>query len=251
LPENGGLAFGGPRVPPAFVVDERTARRFLARPNPTGRPNSDVLRPLIGAADLARPRHRWVVDFPEHFDPAEPPLYAAPFRRLERTRCQRRGRWWALPRTGPGLRAALARHDRFLVVTRDACTPHFTWLMAPALPDDSLLVVARDDDFVHGVLQSHAFAAWWRTFRGRRAAARLVLAFPFPWPPETPLARLSAAQEERRHAVARAARAGAAREIDEAVAAAYGWPADLASDTLLARLLALHRRRTASPILDT
>lgn len=39
--------------------------------------------------------------------------------------------------------------------------------------------------------------------------------------------------------------ADAHRALDEAVAAAYGWPADLADDDILARLLALNLERAA------
>lgn len=35
------------------------------------------------------------------------------------------------------------------------------------------------------------------------------------------------------------------RDLDRAVAAAYGWPADLAEEDVLARLLALNRERAA------
>jgi type II restriction/modification system DNA methylase subunit YeeA len=34
------------------------------------------------------------------------------------------------------------------------------------------------------------------------------------------------------------------RELDEAVAAAYGWPVDLVKDELLRRLLALNQERS-------
>ena len=40
--------------------------------------------------------------------------------------------------------------------------------------------------------------------------------------------------------------AHAHRELDEAVTAAYGWPADLADDGILARLLALNQERAAA-----
>jgi hypothetical protein len=40
--------------------------------------------------------------------------------------------------------------------------------------------------------------------------------------------------------------AAAHRRLDEAVAAAYGWPADLPDDDLLARLLALNLSRAAT-----
>jgi type II restriction/modification system DNA methylase subunit YeeA len=44
--------------------------------------------------------------------------------------------------------------------------------------------------------------------------------------------------------------ANAHRELDEAVAAAYGWPADLADDDILARLLALNQERAAAEAAD-
>ena len=40
---------------------------------------------------------------------------------------------------------------------------------------------------------------------------------------------------------------GLHRRLDEAVAAAYGWPADIAEDDALARLLALNLARSATP----
>jgi hypothetical protein len=36
------------------------------------------------------------------------------------------------------------------------------------------------------------------------------------------------------------------RALDEAIAAAYGWPADLSDDEVLRRLLALNRERCSS-----
>ncbi len=40
--------------------------------------------------------------------------------------------------------------------------------------------------------------------------------------------------------------ANAHRKLDEAVAAAYGWPADLSDDEILARLFALNQERAAA-----
>jgi hypothetical protein len=37
------------------------------------------------------------------------------------------------------------------------------------------------------------------------------------------------------------------RALDEAVAAAYGWPADLSNDEVLGRLLELNRARSGAP----
>jgi hypothetical protein len=41
------------------------------------------------------------------------------------------------------------------------------------------------------------------------------------------------------------------RKLDEAVFAAYGWPADLSDDEILARLLELNLARTASSVITT
>jgi type II restriction/modification system DNA methylase subunit YeeA len=40
--------------------------------------------------------------------------------------------------------------------------------------------------------------------------------------------------------------ANAHKALDEAVAAAYGWPADLSDDEILARLFALNQERAAA-----
>ena len=104
-------------------------------------------------------------------------------------------------------------------------------------------------------------------------------AFPFPWPLNTPDDALTEAQLAHREAIAAAAVSLndqreawlnppnidpdelrqrtmtnlynappvwlqiALQEIDEAVAAAYGWPADLSDDEILSRLLALNLER--------
>ena len=101
--------------------------------------------------------------------------------------------------------------------------------------------------------------------------------FPFPWPPATPLGKLTRTQEEQRSAIAQAARAldaqrcewlgdraekkrtltalykarpawlvNAHAALDDAVAAAYGGSADLPEDDLVQRLLALNQERAAS-----
>ena len=81
------------------------------------------------------------------------------------------------------------------------------------------------------------------TARSRRDPAHAVASYPFPWPPGTGLSALTAAQEEHRHAIARAIRGNDAENLNAAVAAAYGWPADLEDAELLKRLGELNRAR--------
>jgi len=65
LPENQGIAFQGPSPKAPFDIVEAIAWPMLEAPtNVNGRPNSDVVRPVIGAIDIARrPRSEWTIDF--------------------------------------------------------------------------------------------------------------------------------------------------------------------------------------------
>src|SRR5271157_6464492 len=98
LPENRGLAFHGDEKRGAFEITEAQARRFLAAPNVHGKPNSDVVRPWTGVADLLRtPQHQWIIDFPPGMDEREAVLYALPFAHLRRhaqPAQRRRLSWW-------------------------------------------------------------------------------------------------------------------------------------------------------------
>ncbi len=240
LPENAGLAFLGEAAWSPAILTARAAKGLAAKPNPCGRPNSDVLRRRLGLVDGA-PAEDWQIDFPDHFTVQEAALYEQPFASLQK----RSGGAWLNPHTNPDLRRALARVSRYLALPATATAPDWRWIEEDLLPDATLLVVARDDDFTHGVLQSTPFAAWHHAHRARLDPVRIVESFPFPWLPVTPLSALTATQEEHRHAVARAARSGDVEQLNAAVLAAYGWPGDITDLELLSRLLELHARRVS------
>ena len=246
LAENAGLFHRGePGWAPAALT-ARQAATLRAAANPSGRPNTDVLRGCLGFA-APRLRERWQIDFAPHLTAQEARLYVEPFARLaRRLEAARPGEWWVNPHAAPALRSALARLDRFLVQPILASRPAWHWVDAVWLPDDSLLVAARDDDFTGGVLQSRVFAAWWRDARPAAGPLRALQSFPFPWPPDTALGALSRPQQDLRSEIGRAARAGNAPQIDASVAAAYGWPADLENPELVERLHALNARRPAA-----
>jgi hypothetical protein len=246
LPENDGLVFAGESRTHAAGIPPAVAGQMLGTRNAHGKPNADVLRQVATAAGPHPPRIHWQVDFPPGLSEGEARLYELPFRQLLRHARPDRPDWWINPGADVPLRAALARRDRYLVTSPGVGPPAFWWLESPIIPDDTLLAVARDDDFVHGVLQARPFALWWRRFHSPRAPVLAISAYPFPWPPVTRLSALSKCQEEHRHAVARAARGGGAALPDAAVLAAYGWPPDLTDAELLTRLLALNHRRAAA-----
>lgn len=235
LAENLPFAFRGERLEPARIVTAADAKRLRAACNATGKLNADVLREFVGASPDGGERHAIAVDFPSGMTIAEAQLYAAPFAILA-------ARDGALRNAGrdDALRNALARLERFLACPVDESEPAFAWIEGDVLPDDSLVVWARDDDFSAAVLASRAFALWCARTSGALTALR---SFPFPWPPATPLSALTREQEEQRFALARAARSEDGDAIDAALAAAYGWPTDADDAELLARLSAAHAKR--------
>ncbi len=245
LPENAGLGYQGERVALTASIPPKLAERMLGTRNPNGKSNADVLRQLATATDPRRPSVHWLVDFPGSMDEREASLYEHPFHHLYRTMRPTRDRWWTNPHADERLRAALTRRERYLATPIGAEPPAWMWFDSAVIPDDTLIAVARDDDFTHGVLAARPFAVWWRRFHSRRTPTLALAAYPFPWPPETGLSALSATQEEQRHAVARAARSGDNAALNTAVAAAYGWPTDLDDDALLTRLGDLNRTRAA------
>lgn len=236
LLENAGLAFlGEPAWTPA-QLSEHEAHRLLAMPNACGRPNADVIRRRLAVVD-GSPVESWQIDFPEHFTLQEAALYEAPFALLQKHYAQ----VGVTPSLNPDLRRALARVSRWLALPADADSPDWRWIEDDLLPDVSLLAVARDDNYTHGVLASRAFALWWAEHRRHPVLA--VESFPFPWPPATPLSALTKAQEEHRHTITRVARGEDADALNGAVLAAYGWPADLDDRELLEKLAMLQRQR--------
>jgi type II restriction/modification system DNA methylase subunit YeeA len=155
----------------------------------------------------------------------------------------------------------------------------FAWLDGSIVPDQQLIVFARDDDYFFGVLHSHAHEVWslrMGTWLGvgndpRYTPTTCFETFPFPRP-----------DEAQREAIAEAARkldelrrnwlnppdadeatlkkrtltnlynerptwlANAHASLDRAVWAAYAWPEppeETDDETILSRLLALNLER--------
>ena len=152
------------------------------------------------------------------------------------------------------------------------------------LPDHATFAIARDDDYFFGVLHSRAHEVWARAqgtqLREVESGFRYTPTstfetFPFPWPPgkepkdsprSRPLPRprgnwwssATAGSIRPRRAPEELAKLtltnlynkrpkwleNAHRKLDEAVFAAYGWPAMLTDEEILERLLALNEIRS-------
>ncbi|MGB8260922.1 MAG: DNA methyltransferase [Terracidiphilus sp.] len=196
-----------------------------------------------------------------------------------------RRKWWLLKRTCPGLRRALRGLRRCIVTPEVAKHRVFAWIDTDVVPDHTCHVIAREDDYFFGLLHSQAHELWvlqtGSTLEDRPRYNSLTTfgTFPFPWPPGTEPAEEA---DPRVKAIADAARelvrlrdawlnppdiapeelknrtltnlynarpewlANAHRALDEAVFAAYGWPANLSREEILSRLLALNHERAAA-----
>lgn len=190
-----------------------------------------------------------------------------------------RHEWWLHERPRVDMRAALARLERYIATPNVTKHRLFVWLPADVLPDHQLIVFARDDDYTFGLLHSRVHEVWARRMGTqvreyesgfRYTPTTTFETFPFPRP-----------RDQQREAIAAAAHRlnelregwlnppGATEEelekrtltnlynempawlrdaheaLDRAVLDAYGWPADISDEDLLARLLELNLERAA------
>jgi hypothetical protein len=179
------------------------------------------------------------------------------------------------------MRKALAPLKRYIVTPLVSKFRVFAWLPVEVLPENLLNVFAREDDYFFGVLQSHIHEVWGLHMgtaleeRPRYTPTSTFETFPFPWPPgrepknSPPVKAIAAAaselvakrdnwlnpsdasQEELKKRTLTnlynahpAWLADAHRKLDEAVFAAYGWPATLTDAEILEKLLKLNHERS-------
>lgn len=304
LAENKGLCFLGVMKSGPFDISADLAESMLKEPlNPNGRPNSDVVKPRLGAQDVTgRGYEGWVIDF-NAMSEADAARYERPFeyvvRQVKPIRDHvrdplMRSKWWLHGRSRPALRQALTGLERCIITPEVSKHRVFVWMDTAIVPDHTCHVVARDDDYMMGVLHSRIHEVWtlaqcsWMGVGNdpRYSSSRTFETFPFPWAPDN-----EPTDDPSVQAVAEAARELATdrdawlnppdasstelkkrtltnlynanpawlqndhRKLDEAVFAAYGWPADLSNDEILARLLQLNQERSAhqdalSPTVD-
>ncbi|MFO1420317.1 MAG: type IIL restriction-modification enzyme MmeI [Candidatus Competibacteraceae bacterium] len=224
LPENAGCSFFGLCLAGAFAVDSATARRWLREPNPHGRPNSDVLRPIWNGVDVTQGwKGRWVIDFGTDLSENEAALYEAPFARvLEQVKPVRMSNreksrvdyWWRHGRPRPELRRKLAGLTRYIATPETAKHRFFVWFPISAAPEHSLIVIPRDDDVTFGVLSSRFHTVWALAMGGtmghedrpRYNSTMTFETFPFPTGLTPNLPASAYADDPRAQAIADAAR---------------------------------------------
>jgi len=202
LPVNAGFGYIADVKSGKFDITEEEALDLLARPNPHGAPNSDVVLPWINTLDvLRRDRRMWIVDFGVSTSCEAAALYEAPYALvLERVwpsrskvkRKKYRENWWLHAEPCGEMRRRVGAVERFLVTPTVAKHRVFAWWHHPTLPDHQLVAFGTDDDYVFGVLHSKVHELWARRqgtqLRERESGFRYTPTtcfetFPFPWPP--------------------------------------------------------------------
>ncbi|MBA2356974.1 MAG: class I SAM-dependent DNA methyltransferase [Actinobacteria bacterium] len=282
LVRNRGHAFQGPIPRSAgFIIGVDEAADLLERPDAD---YSSVVRPYLTSQDIAhRPDQtpsRWVIDFGEMSLERADQFPAAMEIVRERVRPGRMHdaaqmrRWWLFWNPRPAMRAALAPLPRYIAGTRHGVRLHYVWVRPHVMSSDATIAFAFADTAAVGVLSSAAHLAWaWRQSSTIRTDIRYTptSAFgTFPWP----LGPLNAVGEVAERLYARRSEICLDRDIgltklynqldegawtdlrdlhrglDEAVAAAYGWPSKVAhdADETNRRLLELNRAIAAGEI---
>ena len=202
LPENSSLSFMGTIKVGAFDLTAEQSAKMLAAPlNPNGRPNSDVVKPLINGEDITgHPRGMWIIDFGADMPEAEAAKYEIPFEyvkahvKAERAKNNResyRKYWWIHGESRPAMRKALQGLQRYIVTVLVAKYRLFAWVPAIVSPSARVIVIARDDDYFFGVLHSRIHELWALRMGGRHGIGNdptynnsvCFETFPFPWPP--------------------------------------------------------------------
>ena len=197
-----------------FDLDDHDAVAILeGSGNPNLKPNSDVILPITNGRDaLQRKPQRWVINLCRLTE-GEAALYEAPFQHVlsevKPSRDLNRDKglktyWWKLQRSRPDMMRAISGLARFIAIPRVAKYRVCLWFTLPTLTDDQTVVIAKDDDFTFGVLQSGIHDLWaYRTgtqVRERESGFRYrkecFETFPFPEPTDAQRDAVGAAVKE-------------------------------------------------------
>ena len=293
LTENANLSFMGDIKVGPFELTAEVAAEMLTQPNPHGKPNSDVVkRWLIGQHINQQPRNMWIIDFGVNMPEVDAALYEAPFEyvkanvrptRINNRMRRRAERWWLHGSAAPQMRQALSDLPRYIGTSMVAKHRIFAWIDGEVLPDATIIVFARADDYFFGVLHSRIHGVWAAAMgtqlesRPRYTPTTCFETFPFPEPTEEQRAAIGAAAAELNRLrgnwlnpvdmMGNSLLTDAQRrqrtltnlynnrpqwldyahsQLDAAVAAAYGWSPGLYDQAILKRLLALNLERAGT-----
>ena len=169
LPSNQGISFIGPSPHAKFDIPEDLAISMITdSPNPTGVPNSDVIRPVFSSVDLvSKNRNLWTIDF-GNMSVDSAIRYEAPFEYVSKfvkpQRFNKRGQtnpnWWQYERPRPELREKIEGSSRYIVTPRYSKYRIFTLSHSHIFCNDGLIVFSLTDEYSLGILHSRIHEIW-------------------------------------------------------------------------------------------
>jgi hypothetical protein len=137
--------------------------------NPNGRGNADVVRPWCNGMDLARrPSNTWIIDFGE-LPLVAAQLYEAPFAHVEANILPHRAKnndkhrktfWWQHGRPASRAKAAIGNADWMIATPLTSKHRWFVRVPSKYFPDNSVVVIMRDNYTIFGILSSAYHVAW-------------------------------------------------------------------------------------------
>jgi type II restriction/modification system DNA methylase subunit YeeA len=232
LNENKGLVFSGTKKYGPFEIEQKLALEMLnAQNTDKSYQNSDVVKLWVNGSDLVgKSRNLWIIDFGVSTSHEDVAKYELPYQYvLENVKPYRfelneadptkyrirddklREFWWLFERTRPEMREALPLYQRYIATPVVSKFRLFIFLDIAVHPDAKVIAIARDDDYIFGVLHSKTHAVW-ASKKGNKHGVgndltyninECFVTFPFPWPPgQEP----SEAENEHVFAIAQAAR---------------------------------------------
>lgn len=199
LKENDGISFYGTVKGGPFEINASMANNMIASANLSGHSNQDVIKPWVNGMDITRrSRNMWIIDFGVDMALEEAMKYEKPFEYVKKyvkpmrdnvRREKYKNKWWIFSEPCTGMREAIKPLQRFIITTMIAKYRIFTWLQHPIIPDQRVIVIARDDDYFYGVLNSKIHTLWALNMgatledRPSYSPTATFQTFPFPWPP--------------------------------------------------------------------
>ncbi|SMF95165.1 Type II restriction/modification system, DNA methylase subunit YeeA [Methylomagnum ishizawai] len=193
---NLGIAFIGTQKNGSFDIPGYIARKWINLPNPNSKSNRDVLRPWANGLDITRRQSdTWIIDFGVNMSFSDATLYEKPFSHIkelvEKFRSTNRReayktKWWIHAEARPGMRKAITGIKRYIATPRISKHRLFVWLVDCILPDCQIVVIARSDSSVFGILHSRFHELWSLRMgtsledRPRYTPATTFETFPFP-----------------------------------------------------------------------
>ncbi|MCY3864622.1 MAG: class I SAM-dependent DNA methyltransferase, partial [Chloroflexi bacterium] len=165
LEENRNISFMGLSPTGNFPISNDIAQNMLLADNE----NIAVLRRYISGKDItSRDRLQWIVDF-TGLDLPQAMKFEHPIRYLfENVKPYRdnhsnerlRQNWWLFEATRSGMVNALRGKSRQMMTSLTAKHRFFVWYPREARAANTVVAIARDDDYMFGMLHSKIHGAW-------------------------------------------------------------------------------------------